>query len=85
MVNELRILRKAEPLGNVTESDLLEERGRELYLEFWRRNDMIRFGEFTRDWDLKSSSAVGDETKNLFPIPTNQLILNPNLIQNPGY
>lgn len=85
MVNELRVLRKAIPLGNVTESDLLEERGRELYLEFWRRNDLIRFGEYTRNWELKASSAVGDETKNLFPIPTNQLILNPNLIQNPGY
>lgn len=85
LVNELRVLRKAEPLGSVTESDLLEERGRELYIEFWRRNDMIRFGEYTRDWTLKSPSAVGDETKNLFPIPANQLILNPNLTQNPGY
>jgi hypothetical protein len=85
MVNELRVLRKAEPLASVTESDLLEERGRELYMEFWRRNDMIRFGEYTRAWALKSPSAVGDETKNLFPIPANQLILNPNLTQNPGY
>ncbi|MBZ9729336.1 RagB/SusD family nutrient uptake outer membrane protein [Salegentibacter sp. JZCK2] len=85
MVNELRVLRKAQPLSSVTESDFLEERGRELYMEFWRRNDMIRFGEYTRDWSLKAPSAVGDETKNLFPIPANQLILNPNLTQNPGY
>lgn len=85
MVNELRSIRKAMPLGSVSESDLLEERGRELYMEFWRRNDMIRFGEYTRDWALKSPSAVGDENKNLFPIPANQLILNPNLTQNPGY
>lgn len=85
MVNELRLLRKAGELADVTESDLLEERGRELYMEFWRRNDMIRFGEFTRNWSLKSPSAVGNDTKNVFPIPTNQLILNPNLIQNPGY
>ncbi|MFV8226046.1 RagB/SusD family nutrient uptake outer membrane protein [Christiangramia aquimixticola] len=85
MVNELRTLRKATPLATVTESDLLEERGRELYMEFWRRNDLIRFGEFTRDWTLKSPSAVGDETRNKFPIPSSQLILNPNLTQNPGY
>lgn len=85
MVNELRVLRNAEPLGSVSESDLLEERGRELYMEFWRRNDMIRFGEYTRDWTLKSPSAVGDDNKTLFPIPANQLILNPNLTQNPGY
>jgi len=85
MVNELRVLRKAQPIDNVTESELLKERGRELYMEFWRRNDMIRFGEFTRDWSLKSPSAVGDQTRTLFPIPANQLILNPNLTQNPGY
>lgn len=85
LVNELRILRKAEPLGSVTASDLLEERGRELYMEFWRRNDMIRFGEYTRNWSLKSPSSVGDVNKNLFPIPANQLILNPNLNQNTGY
>lgn len=85
MVNELRTLRKATPLESVSESDLLEERGRELYMEFWRRNDMIRFGEYTRDWSLKAPSAVGDESRNLFPIPSSQLILNPNLTQNPGY
>ncbi len=85
LVNELRVLRKAQPLGSVTASDLLEERGRELYMEIWRRNDMIRFGEYTRNWELKFPGAVGDENRNLFPIPANQLVLNPNLTQNPGY
>ena len=37
MVNELRTLRLATPLGNVSEADMLAERGRELYVEFWRR------------------------------------------------
>ncbi|MCM4156560.1 RagB/SusD family nutrient uptake outer membrane protein [Gramella sp. AN32] len=85
MINELRTLRKATPLASVSEQDILDERGRELYNEFWRRNDMIRFGEYTRDWTLKADAAIGDETKNLFPIPSSQLILNPNLTQNPGY
>ena len=85
MVNELRALRGAADLGNVSESDLLDERGRELYVEFTRRNDLIRFGQFTKDWEFKDPGAVGDASKNLFPIPSNALLSNPNLIQNPGY
>ena len=85
MVNELRTLRGATPLGTVSEADLLAERGRELYVEFVRRNDMIRFGQFTRDWEFKDPGSVGDETKLLFPIPNTALLSNPNLVQNPGY
>lgn len=85
LVNELRVLRNATPLGTVSESDLLAERGRELYNEYSRRNDMIRFGQYNRDWEFKEPTTVGDATKNLFPIPTNALLSNPNLVQNPGY
>ncbi|MAO07555.1 MAG: RagB/SusD family nutrient uptake outer membrane protein [Alteromonas sp.] len=85
MVNDLRTLRGATPLGSVSEADLLAERGRELYIEFWRRNDMLRFGQFTRDWEFKNPESVGDETRNLYPIPINALLSNPNLEQNPGY
>lgn len=85
MVNDLRTLRTATPLASLNEQELLNERGRELYIEFWRRNDLIRFGQYTRDWEFKDPSAVGDTTKELFPIPTNALLSNPNLVQNPGY
>jgi len=85
MVNELRTLRGASPLGNVGEAQMLAERGRELYVEFWRRNDLLRFGKFTKDWEFKNPDAVGDETKNLYPIPINALLSNPNLVQNEGY
>lgn len=85
MINELRALRDASPLANVTEKELLDERGRELYTEFWRRNDLIRFGEYTRDWQFKDPSAIGNPDRELFPIPATQVILNPNLEQNPGY
>jgi len=85
MINELRTLRGATPLGTVTEQDLLDERARELYTEGWRRNDMIRFGQYTKDWDFKEADAVGNPDRQLFPIPSAQLILNPNLVQNPGY
>ena len=85
LVNELRVLRGAIPLGTIFENELLEERGRELYLELVRRTDMIRFGQFTRNWEFKDPTSIGDETKNLYPIPSNALLSNPNLVQNPGY
>ena len=85
MVNELRVLRGATPLGSVSEAQLIDERGRELYQEVWRRNDLIRFGQFTRDWLFKEPSEVGNTARHLFPIPPTQLLANPNLVQNPGY
>jgi len=85
MVNELRVIRGASPLGSVSEQDIIDERGRELYMEFWRRQDLIRFGQYTKDWEFKEASAVNNTDKNLFPIPASQIILNPNLVQNPGY
>jgi len=85
MVNELRVLRGATPLGTVGEQQLLDERGRELYQEVWRRNDMIRFGDYNRDWLFKEATSIGNSQWNLFPIPPTQLLANPNLVQNPGY
>jgi hypothetical protein len=85
LVNELRVLRGATPLGSVSEQQLLDERGRELYQETWRRNDLIRFGQYTRDWLFKEPSEVGNTNRHLFPIPPAQLLANPNLVQNPGY
>ena len=85
MVNELRVLRKASPLGSVSEQDLLDERGRELYAEAWRRNDLIRFGQYTRDWLFKAPGSVNNDQYKLFPIPAAQILANPNLVQNPGY
>jgi len=85
LVNELRTLRGASPLTSVSEADLLAERGRELYIEFTRRTDLIRFGQFTRNWEFKEPASIGDATKNIFPIPSNALLSNPNLMQNPGY
>lgn len=85
MVNELRTLRGVAPLGTVSEADLLTERAKELYAEGWRRNDLIRFGQFTRDWEFKDPGSVGDANRELYPIPQNALLSNPNLVQNPGY
>lgn len=85
MINNLRTLRGASTLGSVSEQDILDERARELFTELWRRNDLIRFGQYTRDWSFKDPSAVNNPDKQLFPIPASQINLNPNLVQNPGY
>lgn len=82
IVNELRVKRKATPLPALTEDILLDERGRELYWEGWRRQDLIRFNKFLEPWQLKPSD---DPKYLLFPIPVNDLAVNPNLSQNPGY
>ncbi|MBC5862348.1 RagB/SusD family nutrient uptake outer membrane protein [Flavobacterium sp. K77] len=58
------------------------ERGKELWYEGWRRNDMIRFGKFLEARALKP--YVSDKRYVLFPIPADALF-NANLKQNPGY
>lgn len=83
IVNQIRLKRGATALVSVDLNALLDERGRELYWESWRRNDLIRFGKYLLAWQEKSADAG---TKNLlFPIPSSQLAVNPNLTQNPGY
>lgn len=82
IVNELREIRKATPLESLTEQELLDERGRELYTEYWRRQDQIRFGTFTDTWEFKDNT---EEFRVLFPIPSVALTSNPNLVQNEGY
>jgi hypothetical protein len=82
IVNDIRAARGASALGSLTLDNLLDERGREMYWEGWRREDLIRFGKYLQPWQEKPS----DDPKNiLFPIPNNQLAVNPNLVQNPGY
>ena len=62
---------------------LLEERGREMVGEYYRRQDLIRFGQFTSGtWQFKQAS---EPFRRLFPIPFNQIQANPNLTQNEGY
>ena len=80
--------------GNVASialQDILDERGRELMWEGFRRTDLIRYGQFTTNayiWAWKggvqNGTAVSDDL-NLFPIPAFDISANHNLIQNPGY
>lgn len=85
LVNELRVLRGATPIGSVSESDLEAEFARETFAEGWRRHTMVRFGTYLRGWEFKSSEQTGNSARLLFPIPLPQLLANPNLVQNPGY
>lgn len=82
IVNQIRAIRGATPLVALTEANLLDERGRELYWEGWRRQDLIRFGKYLTPWQEKPTD---DPKYLLFPIPSEQLAVNPNLEQNPGY
>ena len=63
-------------------NDILETRARELWWEGWRRNDMIRFGTFLNERELKP--YVSDPKFLLYPIPLAGTT-NPNITQNPGY
>ena len=82
VVNSVRAARGASELGSLDLDALLAERGRELFWENARRNDMIRYGKFLDAWQEKPATGV---TALLFPIPPAQLAVNPNLVQNPGY
>jgi len=61
----------------------LDELGWEFNQEGRRRQDMIRFGVFTKKSFL-SHSPNGDY-RSIYPIPRDELNKNPNLSQNPGY
>ena len=85
LVNAIRThaSRGASALSTLTLDVLLDERGRELYNEQWRRQDLIRFGKFLQPFQEKSK--VTESTYLIFPIPNQQLAVNTNLTQNPGY
>ena len=85
LVNSIRQhpSRGASALSAIDLNILLDERGRELWLECWRRQDLIRFGKFL---DRVSGERIYQRsTYLLFPIPNQQLAVNAYLIQNPGY
>jgi len=95
-VNALRERAYGGTSGDITDPELtlayiLVERGRELLWEAHRRTDLIRFGLFTAGtykWAWKGGVVDGTATDakfNLYPLPANELIANPNLKQNPGY
>jgi len=81
---DLDAVRTRVGLATVSASleSVMAERARELWLEGWRRNDMIRQGTFLDAKALKPSAS--DPKYLIFPFPADAL-LNPNITQNPGY
>jgi hypothetical protein len=71
-----------QPLQQLTAQNLLDERGRELFYEGMRRQDLIRFGVYGNPTEFMPGSAP---CKELWPIPVVQLTLSPNIQQNPCY
>lgn len=53
-----------EVAGNFTIKDLMDERSRELILEPWRRNDLIRNGMFEDDWGEKNRYKVWEDEEH---------------------
>jgi hypothetical protein len=94
-VNQLRQRAYGDNSGDIAGADLtldfvLDERARELWWEGHRRTDLIRFDRFTTSgvWAWKGDVEAGTTTeafRNLYPIPANEIVANPNLTQNPGY
>jgi hypothetical protein len=78
-------------LSSLTAAVVLDERARELHWECTRRTDLIRHNLFTGAdylWPFKGGAVGGTGVPNylnLYPIPTSDIVLNPNLEQNPGY
>jgi starch-binding outer membrane protein, SusD/RagB family len=84
LVNQIRTRANVTPFTTLTADNLLAERGREMFVEMTRKQDMIRFGTFGKKYGFKSGDD-GNANLALFPIPKQQLDNNKNLKQNPGY
>jgi hypothetical protein len=94
-VNLVRERAYGDDSGNITAGDLtldflLDERGRELALECHRRTDRVRFDQFTAQgtWQLKGRNDEGVTTpafRNIYPLPSAEIIANTKLEQNPEY
>ncbi len=95
-INALRTRAYGNTSGNISVASLttdfvLSERGRELYWEGFRRTDLVRYGRFTDAsylWPFKGGVKNGTGVaayRNVYPLPTTDLNVNPNLKQNTGY
>ena len=90
-LNQVRARAGLADESSLTVDKLLDERARELYLELWRRQDLIRYNRFTTAdyiWQWKGGVHDGqavEDYKNLYPIPVSDMMVNPNLEQNEGY
>ena len=71
-----------QTLETLTLQDVWDERRAELAMEEDRFFDLIRTGQASA---VLSGKGFVEGKNNLLPIPSNQMQLNRNLVQNPGY
>lgn len=77
--------------SQITTDFVLDERGRELMWEGFRRTDLVRYGKFTGSaylWPFKGGVKNGTSVPDylaIYPIPDQDRSANPNLKQNAGY
>ncbi len=96
IINQIRIRAQVDPLtnldgppsfnptgGDIPGGEILNERGREMFAEMTRRQDLIRFGVYGSVWWEKDNASGA--TQEVFPIPQPQLDASAELYQNPGY
>lgn len=77
-INPIRQRAGVSAWTGTTLVQLLAERGRELYCEGHRRQDLIRFGKFEEArWEKPATTST-----NIFPIPKWATDANPNLLIN---
>lgn len=75
-----RAIPGASAISGVTLTQILAERGRELFWEAHRRQDMIRFGTFNQaSWEKPASSP----DRKIFPIPEWVIESNSNVALDP--
>lgn len=78
-INPIRERAGVAPFVNATLDNILDERGRELWLEGHRRQDLIRFGRFQDEW-WEKPARLGVTT---LPVPKFASDANPNLLAEP--
>lgn len=88
-LNDINLLRTRAGLADliaVSLDDILNERRKELCFEGHRRMDLLRNGlNLRRPGMANETDSAPGSNKVIFPVPVNELDLNPNLTQNPGY
>ncbi len=87
LFNQIRSYVNAPTISSAPSlQDILDERGREFLDEHWRRNDLIRFGDFERDWGFKYLNPNAKAlTNRILPLSRDVLNVNTNWTQNAGY
>ncbi len=93
-LNAVRARAHAAAMQSASLQTICDEWSREFYFEGRRRSDLIRFGYYggntSYSWTFKGSADVYAGTsfpayRNIFAIPTTDIVANKNLVQNQGY